>query len=306
MRKRTLLRDIGRNPFLYLLALPGIVFVFVFSYVPMYGLLIAFKDFNIRKGILGSKWVGFSNFKFFITTDKLALVLRNTVYLNALFILATTFFAVLLALLLNEVQRKWIKRSAQSIIFLPYFMSWIVIGMLVQSFLGGMHPTVDGWLNALGIEPLNWYFEAHLWPWILTCIKVWQGAGYMSIIFLAAITSFPDEIYEAARIDGASKFQMMTRITVPLLIPTISILTILAVGKIFNGDFAMIYAIVGDNSMLFPTTDVIDTYVFRSMRVLNDFGMAAAVGLFQSVMGFIFVVAVNTLVKRFSRDSALF
>ncbi len=306
MGGKTFMRGLGRYPFLYLLALPGVLFVFLFSYVPMYGILIAFKDFNIRKGVLGSPWVGFGNFEFFFTTDKLLLVLRNTVFLNLLFIAATTCCAVLLALLLNEIRVKWFKRTAQSLIFLPYFMSWVVIGMLVQSFLGGMHPTVDGWLESLGIAPLNWYYEAHLWPWILTLIRVWQGAGYMSIIFLAAVTSFPDEIYEAARIDGASRFQMMRRITVPLLVPTISILTILAIGKIFNGDFAMIYAIVGDNSMLYPTTDVIDTYVFRSMRVLNDFGMAAAVGLFQSVMGFIFVVAVNALVKRYSQDSALF
>jgi len=306
MKQQSALRHMTRNPFLYLLALPGILFVFVFSYIPMYGILIAFKDFNIRQGIIGSKWVGFKNFEFFFTTDKLWLVLRNTIFLNVLFIIGTTVFAVLLAVLLNEIRKKWLKKSLQSLIFLPYFMSWVVIGMLVQSFLGGMNPTLDSWMISLGLEPITWYYESHLWPWILAGIRIWQGAGYLSIIYLAAITSFPDEIYEAAKIDGATRFQSILRITLPLLIPTISILTILAVGKIFNGDFAMIYAIVGDNSMLYSTTDVIDTYVFRSMRVLNDFGMAASVGLFQSVMGFIFVIGVNALVRKYSKDSALF
>jgi len=306
MENRSTWRHIIKNPFLYLLALPGIIFVFIFNYIPMYGILIAFKNFNIRKGILASEWVGFKNFEFFFTTEKLWLVMRNTVFLNVLFIVGTTVFAVLLAIFLNEIRLKWLKKGLQSLIFLPYFMSWVVIGMLVQSFIGGMNPTLDSMLLSLGIEAPHWYNEPHLWPWILTVIRIWQGTGYLSIIYLAAITSFPDEIYEAAKIDGATRWQSIYRITIPLLIPTISILTILAVGKIFNGDFAMIYAIVGDNSMLYSTTDVIDTYVFRSMRVLNDFGMAAAVGLFQAVMGFIFVIAVNAIVRKFSRDSALF
>ncbi|MNI40246.1 putative multiple-sugar transport system permease YteP [compost metagenome] len=149
-------------------------------------------------------------------------------------------------------------------------------------------------------------YESALWPWILTIIRVWQGAGYLSIIFLATITGISEDLYEAARIDGASKFQIMMKITLPLLVPTISIMTLLAVGKIFNGDFAMIYAIIGDNSMLYPTTDVIDTFVFRSMRQLHDFGMSSAVGLFQSVMGLMFVVIANAVTRKMSKESALF
>ncbi|MFD2881990.1 ABC transporter permease subunit [Paenibacillus rhizoplanae] len=156
------------------------------------------------------------------------------------------------------------------------------------------------------MEPVNWMFESSLWPYILTVIRVWQGAGYLSIIFLAAITGISEDLYEAARIDGASKLQIVTRITLPLLVPTIMIMTLLAVGKIFNGDFAMIYAIIGDNSMLYPTTDVIDTFVFRSMRQLHDFGMSSAVGLFQSIMGLIFVIAANWVTRRVSKESALF
>lgn len=223
-----------------------------------------------------------------------------------LFIVFTTAAAVLIALMFNEIRNKYFKRISQSLIFLPYFMSWIVIGMIVQSLFGGEEPMINVWLHNIGMEPVNWMFESSLWPYILTVIRVWQGAGYLSIIFLAAITGISEDLYEAARIDGASKLQIVTRITLPLLLPTIMIMTLLAVGKIFNGDFAMIYAIIGDNSMLYPTTDVIDTFVFRSMRQLHDFGMSSAVGLFQSIMGLIFVIAANWVTRRVSKESALF
>lgn len=303
---RQKLKEVKLHPFLYLMALPGVVFFLLFSYLPMYGILIAFKDFNISKGIMKSPWVGFANFEFFFTSNQLFAVIRNTLLLNVLFIVFTTLFALAVALLLNEITHKRFKKTTQSLIFLPYFMSWIVIGMIVQSILGGSNPTMNDWLHNLGMAPVNWAYEARLWPWILTIIRIWHGAGYASIIYLAAITGISEDVYEAARIDEASRLQIMLRITLPLLIPTISILTLLSVGKIFYGDFGMIYAIIGDNSMLFSTTDVIDTYVYRALRVLNDFGMASAVGLFQSVMGFAFVISVNLIVRRFSKESALF
>lgn len=300
------LKQIANNPFLYVMAAPGLLFFLIFSYLPIYGITIAFKDYNFSKGITGSEWVGFKNFDYFFTSDDFWIVLRNTLGLNLLFILFTTITAVLIALMFNEIRNKYFKRISQSLIFLPYFMSWIVVGMIVQSLFGGEEPMINNWLAGLGMEPVNWMFEAKLWPAILTVIRVWQGAGYLSIIFLAAITGIPEDLYEAARIDGASKLQIMLRITLPLLVPTIMIMTLLSVGKIFNGDFAMIYAIIGDNSLLYPTTDVIDTFVFRSMRQLHDFGMSSAVGLFQSVMGLLFVLAANAVTRRLSKESALF
>jgi putative aldouronate transport system permease protein len=299
-------RQAFKSPFLILLAVPGLITLFIFNYLPMYGVLLAFKDFDYSKGIWGSSWVGLKNFEYFLTSSQLFVVIRNTLLLNVAFIVSQTIAALAIAVLLNEIRIKWFARLSQSVIFLPYFMSWIVVGMITQSMLGGQNPTVNEWLIQLGLSEVNWYFEAHLWPWILSVIKVWHGAGYFAIIYLAAITSIPEDLYEAARIDGASRFQAVRKITLPLLIPTISILTLLLIGRIFNGDFAMIYAIVGDNSLLFPTTDVIDTYVYRSMRVLNDFGMSSAVGLFQSVMGLILVLAVNSFVRRVSKESALF
>ncbi|NWL88583.1 MULTISPECIES: ABC transporter permease [unclassified Paenibacillus] len=300
------LKHIAKNPFLYVMAVPGLLFFLVFSYFPIYGIMIAFKDYDFSKGITGSKWVGFKNFDYFFTSDDFWTVLRNTLVLNTLFILFTTMAAVLIALMFNEIRNKYFKRISQSLIFLPYFMSWIVVGMIVQSMFGGEEPMINAWLQGLDLEPINWMFEAKLWPFILTLIRVWQGAGYLSIIFLAAITGISEDLYEAARIDGASKPQIMLRITLPLLVPTIMIMTLLAVGRIFNGDFAMIYAIIGDNSLLYPTTDVIDTFVFRSMRQLHDFGMSSAVGLFQSVMGLIFVVIANGITRKVSKESALF
>ncbi|OBZ12027.1 sugar ABC transporter permease [Bacillus sp. FJAT-27264] len=300
------LQQIVRSPFLYGMAVPGLLFFLVFSYFPIYGIMIAFKDYDYSKGITGSDWVGFRNFNYFFTSNDFWVILRNTLLLNILFITFTTLAAVVIALMFNEIRNKYFKRISQSLIFLPYFMSWIVIGMLVQSFLGGEQPPVNTWIQNLGFEPINWMFEPAVWPWLLTIIRVWQGAGYLSIIFLAAITGISEDLYEAARIDGASKMQILMRITVPLLVPTISVMTLLSVGKIFNGDFAMIYAIIGDNSLLYPTTDVIDTFVFRSMRQLHDFGMSSAVGLFQSVMGLIFVVAANAITRKMSKESALF
>ncbi|GIO41226.1 MULTISPECIES: ABC transporter permease [Paenibacillus] len=305
-RRGSKLRQIANNPFLYVMAVPGLLFFLIFSYLPIYGITIAFKDYNFSKGITGSEWVGFKNFDYFFTSDDFWIVLRNTLGLNLLFIVFTTITAVLIALMFNEIRNKYFKRISQSLIFLPYFMSWIVVGMIVQSLFGGEEPMINAWLQGLGMEPVNWMFEAKLWPAILTVIRVWQGAGYLSIIFLAAITGIPEDMYEAARIDGASKLQIMLRITLPLLVPTIMIMTLLSVGKIFNGDFAMIYAIIGDNSLLYPTTDVIDTFVFRSMRQLHDFGMSSAVGLFQSVMGLLFVLAANWVTRRVSKESALF
>ncbi|MFS0726747.1 ABC transporter permease [Paenibacillus sp. 1P07SE] len=295
-----------RNPFLYLIALPGIVFYFVFSYMPMYGVLIAFKDFDLTKGILGSPWAGFRNFEFFLTSGKLGEVVYNTLFLNVLFLIGTTVFAVAIALFINEIRVKWFKRVSQSLIFLPYFMSWIVISMMVSAILGGQNPALNEWLALFGLPGADWMFTPEYWPWILLVIRIWQGSGYAAIIYLATITSISDELYEAARIDGASRRQIMVRITLPLLVPTISILTLIAVGKIFAGDFGMIYAIVGDNPLLYPTTDVIDTYVYRAMRQLNDFGMSAAVGLTQSVLGFILIIITNGIVRRFSKESSLF
>lgn len=291
------------------LALPALAFFAVFSYGPMVGAIVAFKDFNVVEGIFGSPWNGLENFRFFFESGNAGRVIRNTLVLNALFIGGTIIAGMAMAVMINEIRFRLLKRAAQSVIFLPYFISPIVISVMLQAFLsgfGGSGGVVNNMLGGLGISPVSWYTEPGAWPWILTIVKIWQLAGYTSIIYLAAMTAIPPDVYEAAVLDGASRWKIALRVTVPLIMPVTVILLILQVGRIFMGDFGTIYAIIGDNGTLFPTTDVIDTYVFRALRTSGDLGMTAAVGLFQSVVGFILIAATALIARRVSRKSGGF
>lgn len=294
---------------IWLLAAPGIAFFLVFSYAPMFGTLVAFKNYNITEGIIGSPWNGLENFQFFFQSGAANRIMFNTLFLNSLFLIATTFSSVALAIFLNEIRLRLLKRVLQSTIFLPYFISPIVVSLMLQGFLqgiGGGGGMLNGWLTSFGLPQVDWYSEPGVWPWLLTFLKVWQMSGYLSIIYLATITAIPDEIYEAGRIDGASSARMAWNLTLPMLVPTIIVLLLLNIGRIFYGDFATIYAIVGDNGALFPTTDVIDTYVFRALRTLGDFGMTAAIGLMQSVVGLIFISVATLLSRRYAKGSGIF
>lgn len=293
---------------LALLAVPGVAYFAVFAYLPMAGLVVAFKDFNVADGIFGSPWNGLDNFRFFIASGDAPRIVVNTVVLNALFLGATLAAGVVLALMLNEIRLNLVKRFTQSVIFFPYFVSPIIISVILQVLLagvGGEGGAVNDLLNVFQLPQVSWYTEPGPWPWILTVVKVWQLGGYMSVIFLAAITAIPEDVYEAGMLDGASRTRMAWSITLPLLKPTAAILLVLGVGRIFYGDFGTIYAIVGDNGTLFSSTDVIDTYVFRSLRTIGDFGTTAAVGLFQSVVGFILVVCAVVIHRRYSRETSI-
>ncbi|NDL57197.1 ABC transporter permease subunit [Phytoactinopolyspora mesophila] len=293
---------------LALLAIPGVVYFLVFAYLPMVGLIVAFKDFNVSDGIFGSPWNGLDNFEYFVSTGAAPRIIFNTVFLNALFLSATLAWGLLLAIMLNEIRLHLYKRVTQSVVFFPYFVSPIVISVMLQVLLagvGGEGGAVNDMLGVFNLPDVTWYTEPGPWPWILTIVKVWQLGGYMSVIFLAAITAISPDVYEAGVIDGASRARMALSITVPLLRPTAAILVVLGIGRIFYGDFAMIYAIIGDNGVLFSTTDVIDTYVFRALRSLGNFGTTAAVGLFQAVLGFIFVSVAVILQRRYARESSL-
>ena len=298
----------GRDYGLLILAAPAVILLIVFAYGPMAGLVVAFQDFNIADGIFGSPWAGFQNFEFFFTSGNAGRILWNTLFLNILFLAATLGTGILLALMLNEIRGRVTKRFFQSVIFIPYFVSPIVVSIFLQAFLagpGGRGGLVNDFFDVFGLPSVSWYTEPGPWPWILTIVKVWQLGGYMSVIFLAAITAIPEEVYEAGMIDGASRAQMALRITAPLLKPTAAILLVLGVGRIFYGDFGTIYAIVGDNGTLFSTTDVIDTYVFRALRTFGDFGTTAAIGLFQSVVGFALVVVATLVQRRYAKETAI-
>ena len=298
--------DLKNNKGLLGLTLPAVAWFLVFAYAPMLGLVIAFQKYSPAKGIFGSEFVFLDNFRFFFGSQDFVRVTVNTLVLNTLFILATNFVAILMAIALSEIKNKHFKKVSQSVIILPHFISWTVVALLIEAFLKTEGGFVNNILAAFGAEPIKFMQTPELWPAILTILRVWQGAGYSSIVYLAAITGFDQSMYEAARVDGATRLQCITRITLPLLRPTVVLLLLMAVGKIFNGDFGMVYAIVGNNTLLYPTTDIIDTYVYRQLMEQSNMGMSSAVGLWQSIMGFIMVVIMNKVTKKIDSDSALF
>lgn len=294
------------HKWLWLMALPGIVIVFVFSYMPMFGVILAFKDYKISDGILGSKWVGFDNFKYLFSTRDAWNITYNTLFLNTLFIITGTIGGIFVAIIINEVKNKWLVKFYQSAMFLPYFISWVIVSYFVYSLLSYDMGIINKILPTFGIEPIQWYNEPQLWPAILTMVNIWKGVGYGSVIYLAGIMGIDAELYEAATIDGASKLQQISRITLPLLTPLIIILTLMAIGRIFFADFGMFYNVTLDNGGLYSTTNVIDTYVFRALRFSGDVGMASAAGFYQAFVGFALVLGSNLAVKKISPDRSLF
>lgn len=301
-----MLTEFAKNRYLYVLAIPGILFLIVFAYVPMFGHLIAFEKFNASKGIWGSKWVGFDNFKFFMGSGELLHVTLNTLFLNGMFIVFGLGIAVLAAVFLNEIHHMLLKRLAQSIIFMPFFISWMVVSFMTFAIFNTTEGLINKMLTGMGMDAVSWYTKAELWPYILTFLFVWKMSGYLAIIFFSAITAISAEYYESAKIDGATRVQQIWLITLPLLLPTIVVLLLMQVGRIFYGDFGMIYGIIGDNPILIPTTDVIDTYSFRALRQLGDFSMAGAVVLYQAVMGLITILIFNWIARKIDKESSLF
>jgi putative aldouronate transport system permease protein len=303
-----ILHELKRNKWLYAMSLPVIVYVFIFSYLPMSAHILAFKQFIPAKGLWGSEWVGLDNLMFFFTGPDWLGVTLNTIYLNLLFIVTGTVCSLCIALLLNEIHHSVFKKVTQSLVILPHFISIIVLNLMVMNFFNGQDGMINHLLKEFGFQMISWFQTPEVWPWLLTIIFVWKGAGWGSIIYLATLTGFSEEYYESAKIDGAKRWQQIWYITLPLLRPTIIVLTLLSLGRIFYGDFGLIYGIIGDNSLLFDSTDVIDTYTYRSLRStnMNSYSNAAAVALFQSVMGLITILFFNWVVRRVDNDSKLF
>ncbi|WP_420818545.1 ABC transporter permease [Paenibacillus paeoniae] len=292
---------------LYIMLIPGIAYLLINNYVPMLGMIIAFKDINFAKGILGSDWVGFKNFEYLFKTADAYIITRNTILYNLVFIVVNLVVAVALAILLNEMKNRFFSRFYQSVVLLPYLISSVIIGYLVFSLLsaetGLMNKTILPWL---GIDPVMWYSEPGFWPYILTFVKIWSTAGYLCIIYFAAVVGIDQEYYEAATLDGANKFQQILKITIPLITPVIVIMTLMQIGRIFYSDFGLFYQVTLDSGVLLPTTNVIDTYVYRSLLRNGDIGMSSAAGLYQSVVGFIIILASNYAVKKINPDNSLF
>ncbi|MBB3110110.1 putative aldouronate transport system permease protein [Paenibacillus phyllosphaerae] len=300
-------KQIKRYRALFFMVLPALTYLVINNYLPMFGVVIAFKDYNYREGILGSDWIGFKNFEYLFKTTDAYIITRNTILYNGFFILLNTVLAVTVAILLNEIKHKFFSRLYQSVILLPYLISMVIVGYLGLSMLN----VENGFINhhilpMLGIDPISWYSESKYWPYILTIVNVWKNIGYLCIIFLAAIIGIDHEYYEAATIDGASRWMQVRKITIPLIMPTITIMSLLAIGRIFYSDFGLFYQVPLNSGPLQPTTDVIDTYVYRGLVTLGDIGMSSAAGLYQSLVGFILVIVANYAVARRNRDQALF
>ncbi|NLG24375.1 MAG: sugar ABC transporter permease [Clostridiales bacterium] len=305
-RKTGWIADVLRNPFSYLLLLPAGLYTFIFGYLTLPYIVIAFQNYNYKLGLFRSPFVGLRNFEFFFKSNRAWQVTYNTVYLNVLFIITGTVAAVALALMLNEIRLRRYKKITQSVLIFPNFLSWIIVQYIVYAFLSTNYGWVNGILTSVGMPKLSLYSSADRWPLLLVIIRIWKGVGMSSVIYIAAITGMDEGLFESACIDGANKAQQIWHITLPLLMPTICILTLLSVGKIFYGDFQMIYALVGDNGIVLEKTDVIDTYVFRALRQTGDPAGAMAVGIYQALVGFIMVYGSNQLTKRYFPDGALF
>lgn len=293
-----------KNSELFLLSLPAIIIKLIFNYAPLIFLIDAFKDYRYDRGLFGSDWVGFRNFKFFFTSDSAFMVTRNTVLYNLTFIVTGTFAALALAVLMHMISRRWI-RIHQTVLSLPYFLSWVVVGYITLGFFDHQSGFANQLLQSLGWSPVQWYQEAQYWPFIIVITALWKGVGFSALIYFAGILGIDPSYYEAAKIDGATKWQMVRHITLPLLTPLVIILLIVSVGGIIRADFGLFYFIPNDVSFLYNATDVIDTYVYRSLRVVGDLSMSTAVGLYQSVVGLILVVGTNYVVKKINEDNSL-
>lgn len=304
--KLTFWQKVVRSRTLLLMCTPAIIFFFMFNYMPLPGIWVAFVKYNYRKGIFGSKFIGLQNFEFMLSSGKLWTLTRNTILYNLAFILLGNFLAVFVAILLNEMRSKWFKKISQTIMFLPYFISQVLVGILVFNLLNFDTGFVNGILTKMGLEKWQPYADPNVWPVLLVIIYLWQQTGYNSVVYFASIMGIDGEMMEAAKVDGANGFQRIRYIILPSLKPTIIILLLFALGGIVRGNFGLFYNIVGTNPILYGTTDIIETYVYRATTVEFNFSTASAVGLYQSVIGFVIVMTVNYIVKKIEPDYSLF
>ncbi len=306
MKKDGFLAEFKRNKALFAMAVPAVILVLVLAYLPMSGLVLAFKNYRYDLGIFKSPWNGLNNFKFLFSSGTGWRITRNTILYNLLNLITSQCLAVIVAIFITEIHRKLFKKITQTIILLPYFISWVVVGVFVFSIFNYETGLINNIVKSAGGEPINFYGMPIAWPFIICIFNSWKWTGYNSVIYIAAITGIDGEIGEAASIDGANIFQRIRYITLPSIRPTLVTMILLQVGRILRGDFEMFYQIIGLNGQLFNMTDVIDTYVFRSLVTNPDIGMTAAATFYQSVLCFAIIMIVNGIVKKIDEDYALF
>ena len=305
MNKKSFFKKVKNNRQLLLMLMPAILMVVVFSYIPMGGIIIAFKRYNYSLGIFHSEWNGLANFRFLFISGKLWELTRNTILYNLVFIATGTVFELTLAIVINEMGRPVFKKVTQSMMLLPHFISWVVAATIMLNLFGD-NGVVSAIVKSITGEKWSLYSYTEKWPIVMVLVKMWKSSGYGSVVYLAAIVGIAPEMYEAAKIDGANIWQRIFKITLPSLKPTVVIMLLLAVGGIFRGDFGMFYQLVGNNQLLLKTSDILDTYIYRSMMSASNMGQTAAAGLYQSVLCFITINLFNFIVKKIEPDYALY
>lgn len=290
---------------LTLLALPTLIVIFIFKYLPLYGLIIPFKDYNVRAGIINSPWVGFKNFEFLFKSKDILYAVRNTIGYNLVFIFVGMFISVVLALMLYDVSKRSVK-VYQTSMLVPYFMSWVVVAYIINALLDMENGIFNQVLNAFGIESVMWYNEPGPWPFIIILTYIFKSVGYNAVVYYAALSGIDSSYFEAAQIDGASRFKQIIHISLPHLKPIIMVMIILNIGKIFYGDFGLFYNVTLNSSLIYSATDVIDTYVYRALMEIGDLGVSATTGFCQSVLGFILVVTTNYISGKVEDGARMF
>ncbi len=303
---RDVFQDFKKNKVILFMLIPAVLYYFIFMYVPMAGIIIAFKRLDYAAGIFGSDWVGFDNFKFFFMSGQAFNVTKNTFLYNLVFIVVNTSLQITVSIFLSEMRNKYVKKTTQTLMLMPYFISWVVVGAFIYNIFNYEFGALNTVFKSLGLEPVDVMGTVGAWKYILVFFNAWNGVGYGSIVYMAAITGIDRELYEASELDGANIFQQIWRITIPSIKPTIIIMILLNVGSIFRGNFSMFYQIIGNNGLLFNSTDVIDTFVFRSLMKTQEVGMASAAGLYQSVLCFAIIMITNGIIKRVDSEYALF
>ena len=292
---------------LYLMMLPALLYLLINNYIPMAGMVIAFKKLNFAKGIWASPWAGLKNFKFLFASKDAWIITRNTLLYNVAFILVNMVVGIAIAILITEIRNTKLKKIYQSAILLPFLMSMVILSYIVYALLSAENGLVNNSILPLfHIDPIQWYQKPKYWPAILIIANCWKGVGYGCLIYIASLIGIDPSFYEAARLDGASKWQEITKITLPSLVPTIITLLLLSIGRIFDSDFGLFYQVPMNSGVLFPTTNVIDTYVYRALIEQGNISMSSAAGVYQSLVGFCVVMLSNWIVRKVDKDQALF
>lgn len=306
LMSRKKLHKIKRFLPLYLMTLPALAYLFINNYMPMPGLILAFKKFNAQMGIYGSPWAGLKNFEFLVESRDFPIILRNTILYNLAFIVLDLIFGVLLAIFITEIRNLRARKVAQSLVLFPFVVSIIIVSYMVRSFLDPEAGLINHLLMDMGMDSIQFYSKEQYWPFILIFVHLWKSIGYGCIIYISSILGIDQSLMESASLDGASKIQKIRYITLPFLKPTMITLTLLAVGRICTTDFGLFYQVPQDSGLIMDVTNTIDTFVYRALLTQNNVGMSAAAGFFQSVVGFSFILIFNGITRKVSKENALF